>query len=58
MVDEPLRSNWRNATLALLRCPKCDQMNRPGIIDIELREGGQAACNACGHVWHPETSSS
>ena len=49
----PAAGNWRAATLASLRCPKCDAMNLkpPAAQTIEIDERGQASCNGCGHGW-------
>lgn len=41
---------------AALTCPFCGTDNPPNIVNVELREDGEAFCNQCSKSWKPDLS--
>ena len=43
----------RRGLEAELQCPKCHEMNRPGVVAIALDSRGVALCSVCATSWKP-----
>lgn len=43
----------RNRREIDLVCPRCGEVNRPGVFNVRFEQDGSASCKTCGHGFTP-----